>query len=81
MYGRIRLCAIGFGNRTGKYLKYVEQHPEEAAICAVVDTDMLRLKEASELYSIPEDRCFSSVDELLASGIEADAAIVASADD
>ncbi len=81
MYGRIRLCAIGFGNRTGKYLKYVEQHPEEAAICAVVDIDMLRLKEASELYSIPEDRCFPSVDELLASGIEADAAIVATADD
>ncbi|MCM1176577.1 MAG: Gfo/Idh/MocA family oxidoreductase [Clostridium sp.] len=77
---KIRICAIGFGNRTRKYLKYVQSHPDEAELCAVVDPDILRLADAVSHYGVSSGSCFSSVDEFLASGVKADAAIVATPD-
>lgn len=77
---RIRLCVIGFGNRTRKYLKYVESHPDEVELCAVVDTDPLRLAEAMSMYGMDHSRYFVSVDDFLASDVPADAVLVATSD-
>ncbi len=77
---KIRLCAIGFGNRTRKYLRYVAAHPDEVELCAAVDTDQDRLDEAISVFGLRKECCFLSVDEFMDSGIGVDAAIVATSD-
>ena len=77
----INICAIGIGNRARKYLEYVEANPDKAKVCAVVDTDPYRLKEARDRYSLAENQCFTNVDDFICSGIRADGVIVATGDD
>ena len=36
---KVRIAAVGLGNRTCKYLRYVEEHQDVAELVAVVDTD------------------------------------------
>ena len=57
----INICAIGIGNRARKYLEYVVANPDKAKVCAVVDTDPYRLKEARDRYSLAENQCFTNV--------------------
>ena len=37
--GKVKIAAVGLGNRTCKYLRYVEEHGESAELVAVVDPD------------------------------------------
>ena len=39
MHGKVKIAAVGLGNRTCKYLRYVEEHGESAELVAVVDPD------------------------------------------
>ena len=55
----LRLVTFGAGNRAGKYLQWVQAHPEEAVLEAVVDPDPRRLAMAKALYELADDRLFS----------------------
>lgn len=74
--GKIRIAAVGLGNRTCKYLSYVSEHRDIAEVVALVDPDASRMHGLRAGFSLPEGRCFSSFDELLTSGLELDACII-----
>lgn len=78
---RVKVVIIGFGNRARKYLRYLISKPESALVAAVVERDPVRLREAVLEFSLPYGILFSSFDDFIASGIQADAAIVATNDD
>ena len=76
----LRLVTFGAGNRAGKYLQWVQAHPEEAVLEAVVDPDPRRLAMAKAQYGLADDRLFSDPDAFFASGIEVDAAMITAPD-
>lgn len=77
---RVKIAAVGLGNRTCKYLRYVEEHGDMAELVAVVDPDLSKTDWAKAVFSLPEDRCFGSFDELAASGLQLDACIIGTPD-
>lgn len=77
---RVKIAAVGLGNRTCKYLRYVEEHGDVAELVAVVDPDLSKTDWAKAVFSLPEDRCFGSFDELAASGLQLDACIIGTPD-
>ena len=80
MQARVKIAAVGLGNRTCKYLRYVAEHQDVAELVAVVDTDVTRFAGVQELFGLPAEHCFSSLDELAVSGIEVDACIIGTPD-
>ena len=77
---RIKAIILGTGNRGLAYGDYALNCPEELEIAGLCDVNGLRLKEAAKRYSVPEDRCFDNLADLLAAGIEADFVINATMD-
>lgn len=77
---RVKIAAVGLGNRTCKYLRYVEEHGELAELVAVVDPDLSKADWAKAAFSLPDERCFGSFDELVASGLQMDACIIGTPD-
>lgn len=67
-HSKIRIAAIGLGNRTCKYLRYVQEHQDVVELVATVDPDPSKQAD------------FISFDELAASGIEIDACIIGTPD-
>ena len=80
MHGKVKIAAVGLGNRTCKYLRYVEEHGELAELVAVVDPDLSKADWAKAAFSLPDERCFGSFDELVASGLQMDACIIGTPD-
>ena len=80
MQGRVKIAAVGLGNRTCKYLRYVEEHRDVAELVAVVDPDLSKADWAKAAFSLPDERCFGSFDELVASGLQMDACIIGTPD-
>lgn len=80
MHGKVKIAAVGLGNRTCKYLRYVEEHGELAELVAVVDPDLSKADWAKAAFSLPDERCFGSFDELVASGLQLDACIIGTPD-
>ena len=78
--GKVRIAAVGLGNRTCKYLSYVSDHRDVAEVVALVDPDASRMHGVRAGFSLSEDRCFSTLDELAASGLEVDACIIGTPD-
>lgn len=78
--GKVRIAAVGLGNRTCKYLSYVSEHRDMAEVVALVDPDASRMHGLKAGFSLSEDRCFSSLDDLVASGLELDACIIGTPD-
>lgn len=76
----VSLVTFGVGNRAGKYLQWVQAHPEEAVLEAVVDPDPLRLAAAKAAYGLSDERLFSDADAFFASGIKVDAAMITAPD-
>lgn len=72
----VRLAFIGAGNRAHTYLEWVRRNPERARVVAAVDINPDTLAEFAREAFLPADACFTTVDELIASGIEVDAAVV-----
>ena len=70
---KVRVAAVGLGNRTCKYLSYLMRNRDHAELVAVVDTDPSKIRKAQEMYSLPSSCCFNSLDGLLSSGLDADA--------
>ena len=80
MHGKVKIAAVGLGNRTCKYLRYVEEHGESAELVAVVDPDPSKADWARDAFSLPSEHCFRSFDELAASGLQLDACIIGTPD-
>lgn len=77
---KVRVAAVGLGNRTCKYLSYLMRNRDHAELVAVVDTEPSKLRKAQEIYSLPSSCCFNSLDGLLSSGLEVDACIIGTPD-
>ena len=80
MQAKVKIAAIGLGNRTCKYLSYLEEHQDVAELVAVVDPDLSKADWAKAVFSLPQERCFKSFDELAASGLQLDACIIGTPD-
>ena len=80
MHGKVKIAAVGLGNRTCKYLRYLEEHGDAAELVAVVDPDLSKADQVMAVYSLPQERCFKSFDELAASGLHLDACIIGTPD-
>ena len=77
----VTFAICGCGNRgLDAYAPYQEQHPDEMKIVAGADCRPERLAILRERYGVPEDRCFSSDEALLAQPKLADVMIVATQD-
>lgn len=76
----VKIVAFGVGNRGGKYLQWVQEHPAEASIAAVVDPDPIRLEAAAARFSLGSGQCFLSAADFFAADIDTNAAIIAAPD-
>ena len=80
MHGKVKIAAVGLGNRTCKYLRYIEEHGDVAELVAVVDPDLSKADRVMAAFSLPQERCFGSFDELAVSGLQIDACIIGTPD-
>lgn len=77
----VRLICLGAGNRgMDAYAPYALMCPEKLRFVAVADPVEARRKAFAARYGVPEKYVFADWREALASGIEADAALVATQD-
>lgn len=76
----VRIAAIGLGNRTCKYLRYIENHREVAEVVAAVDTDEYRIEHFRKRFPFEGVRCFASLEELISSGVGVDACMIGTPD-
>jgi hypothetical protein len=77
---RVRIAAIGLGNRTCKYLHYIAEHQDVAELIAVVDIDETRFNQVKETFALSPESCFKTLDELANSGLNVDACIIGTPD-
>lgn len=77
---KIRVVAVGAGNRGGTYTDIMHTMPEQYQVVAVVDPAESRRKHVRELHNIPNELCFENYDDLFALGKIADLAIIATQD-
>ena len=66
---------VGAGHRSLGYAKYAELHPDRLRIAGVADLLSERRQAVAEHYSLPPERCFASLDDMLLLGKIADVAI------
>ena len=77
---RVKIAAVGLGNRTCKYLHYIAEHQDVAELVAVIDIDETRLDQVKGKFSLSPESCFKTLEELADSGIEVDACIIGTPD-
>lgn len=77
---KIKIAAIGLGNRTCKYLRYIAEHQDVVELVAIVDIDKTRLDQVKENFSLSPDSCFKTLEELAESGLRIDACIIGTPD-
>jgi predicted dehydrogenase len=73
--GAVKIIIVGAGNRSMNYASFSQRHPEQMQVVGVVDPDPLRRANAAKLYHIPEEMCFTAVEELVSLPKIADAII------
>ena len=77
----ITVSICGCGSRgLFAYATYAKLHPEKMKVVAGADIRPERLAMLREMYGVPEDRCFSSDDEMLAQPKLSDAMIISTQD-
>ena len=77
----ITVSICGCGSRgLFAYATYAKLHPEKMKVVAGADIRPERLAMLREMYGVPEDRCFSSNDEMLAQPKLSDAMIISTQD-
>lgn len=71
----VKVLIVGAGSRAMQYAAYSRMHPEEMQVVGVVEPDLVRRNFAAQLYSLKEEYCFETVEQLKALPKLADAAI------
>lgn len=80
MKNKIRIAAIGYGNRVKKYLQYIEKNPDTTALVAVVDSNIIRVDEAKKKFKLDESCCFTDIDSFFSANIDVDGVIIGTPD-
>jgi len=81
MMKQIRAILIGAGNRGGTYARKMRQHPEKFQIVGVADPRSADRAFIRDMYSIPEENCCESWEQLLSRPKMADLAMICTLDD
>ncbi|MBO58409.1 MAG: oxidoreductase [Euryarchaeota archaeon] len=61
----VRAVLVGLGHRTASYASYSNHHPGELEIVGLVDPNQERLNIFAKKWDIPNERCFTSVNDLI----------------
>ncbi len=77
---KIKIAAIGLGNRMNAYTEYALLHPEEMSVVAVAEPNVLRRRQYAKRFHIPDEYCFESWEQLLALPGIADAVFLCTPD-
>lgn len=80
MANPIRMIVVGMGDRATIYSRESFVHPDLFQIVGVADVNPERLRKAREMFHIPQEHCFPSVEALTAVPKFADAVINATMD-
>ncbi len=72
---KIKVIMVGMGNRASIYAGELKNNGDLFEVVGVVDRNPARVRFAKKEYNIPENHCFSSVDELVKNPKFADCAI------
>ena len=80
MEKKYKVVIIGAGDRGITYSKAIKKLGEKYQIVAVAEPSETRRNFLQEMFSIPQNRCFESWEQLLALGKIADIAVVATMD-
>lgn len=75
MENPVQVIIVGMGERASIYAREALTHPKLLQVVGVADVSPERVCLARKLFSIPEERCFSSAEELAAHPKFADAVI------
>ena len=78
---KLSAVLVGAGNRGCTYAGYSLEAPEELEIVAVVEPNRERRVAAEKNYNIPENRCFSCLEDFLTQKIKCDFVINATMDE
>lgn len=70
-----KLILVGFGDRGHVYSREVLHHTDKVKVIAVVEPDDFRREEAKVMFGIPDENCFTTVEECIKRGKMADAVI------
>lgn len=78
---KIKIAFAGLGNR-GKdtYARAAELYPDKMEVVAIADWNPIKVKMVAEKFNIPEEKCFSSVEEMLEQDRLADVMVIATQD-
>ena len=76
----ITFAIAGFGDRGSTYASMQDLFPDKMKIVAVADLDPAKVEKARLRYAIPRERCFASVEEMLAQPRLADVMVVSTMD-
>lgn len=71
----VKVVVVGMGARAMIYAKESLKHPKRFKVVGVVDINEDRIRDAQEVFYIPDNNCFHSVEELLSVPKFADAVI------
>ena len=72
---KIRIVCVGIGNRGIIYSEFAKKEPSRAVLVGAVDPKPHHRRELALRHGLSDEVLFSSVDELVASGLEYDLAI------
>ncbi|MDF2716600.1 MAG: oxidoreductase domain protein, partial [Paenibacillus sp.] len=70
----VRAVIIGAGHRSMLYASYSVSHADELHIAGVVEPDDVRRKVARDAYHLAPERCYTSIEQLIAGPRIADVA-------
>ena len=77
---KLSAVVVGFGGRGAIYASYAMDHPEELEIVGVADPNPIRRETAQKRHNIPENRLYTTWEDLAAQPKMADFAIVGTQD-
>ncbi len=75
------IVAIGVGNRMRTYLHYLEEHPQEARLVAVVECNELRRNTIADKFNVPKENRYAHYEDFFKTPIPADAVFICTPDD
>jgi predicted dehydrogenase len=76
----VKLAVIGSGSRGQRYASYAKENPQKAQVVAVAEPCESRRERMAKEYNIPENRVFTTWQDLAKEGKIADAVIISTQD-
>ena len=80
MNSRVKIAAIGLGNRTCKYLRHVAENQDLVELVAAVDTNSSRFAYVQKAFNLSAAQCFDTLEAMTESRLDIDACIIGTPD-